>query len=372
MKKIGAAISIVLCLCLSTTKSMADSYLPFSIASTSPATSCPYGSSYSDGCTGAYAGTPQYPNLLAGYAIRPAWNVAGVDYAVGLPEGTVLSDPTTASLPAGCTYSAVNLRVTCNGNNITVQGYDFSLHSTKLNVTGAGNLVTKNKFGGALCTDPTIAVLGVGSTTISHNTIDGGGAICTAPDFGAIIYGTYLNGATIVHEYNWIKNIPADAMDNAGPATGSAILIDRFNLIDTQGWTGHPDGIQLNGGNFTNSFYSFNTYRNPDIGQPVASGTQPVHIETQLVSAITNYTVNNNVVLTPGTGWQTANIDIACKQNSADPVNNPNTGFSAYGNYIDATGALSALSNGYGCVSTSWGSPTPNYNIVTGSELAVP
>src|ERR1700744_2260487 len=46
-----------------------------------------------DGCVEAPAGTPQHPKLLDIYqGNRPPWNVAGVDYHVGLPEGTRLTD----------------------------------------------------------------------------------------------------------------------------------------------------------------------------------------------------------------------------------------------------------------------------------------
>ena len=327
-----------------------------------------------DGLAGAPAGTPQYPNLLSAYAIRPTWNVAGVDYAVGVPAGLVLKDPTIDSLPSGCSYNGGTTTVNCSGNNITLQGYDFTLHSTSL-YFGSGSdhiVVTRNKFGGTACVDPMILMQGVANSTLSYNTLDGGGATCTTLPWGTVISMTVVNGSTIIREYNWLKNAPADMTQNAGPTSGSATIIDRFNLYDTQGWSGHPDGIQLNGGNFSNSFYSYNTYRNPNVGQGAAAGTQPVHIEAQLTATISNYTVNNNVVLTSGTGWQTANIDIACKQSSGI---NTNTGFSAYANYIDATGTVNgsaALSNGYSCTGTTWGSPTPNYNIVTGVVIPTP
>src|SRR5262249_38756091 len=45
-----------------------------------------------DGSANAPAGTPELPNLFAGEAARPSWEVAGVDYAVGIPTGTVLTD----------------------------------------------------------------------------------------------------------------------------------------------------------------------------------------------------------------------------------------------------------------------------------------
>ena len=54
-----------------------------------------------DGCAGAPAGTPQLPRLLQAYrSHRPKWDVAGVDYYVGMPTGTVLKDP--AAAPDGC------------------------------------------------------------------------------------------------------------------------------------------------------------------------------------------------------------------------------------------------------------------------------
>ena len=48
-----------------------------------------------DGSANAPAGAPQMSTLLSGYAVRPSWNVAGVDYAVGVPAGTALKDPNT-------------------------------------------------------------------------------------------------------------------------------------------------------------------------------------------------------------------------------------------------------------------------------------
>jgi hypothetical protein len=45
-----------------------------------------------DGLANAPAGAPQVPMLLSGYLVRP-WNVAGVDYGVGILRGMVLKDP---------------------------------------------------------------------------------------------------------------------------------------------------------------------------------------------------------------------------------------------------------------------------------------
>ena len=80
-----------------------------------------------DGSAGAPAGTPELPNLLNGYASIPQWEVAGVDYAVGVPTGTALKDPSTISM-AGVSVNTTTRVVDITGSNITLNGYDFSLH----------------------------------------------------------------------------------------------------------------------------------------------------------------------------------------------------------------------------------------------------
>ena len=52
-----------------------------------------------DGSANAPAGTPQLPTLFSGETVRPTWMVAGVDYAVGIPTGTVLKDWQSLSGP---------------------------------------------------------------------------------------------------------------------------------------------------------------------------------------------------------------------------------------------------------------------------------
>ena len=119
-----------------------------------PSGNCPQGTSYTnvrgtpDGCLGAPTGTPdnitlfQNSSYFASYANQngqtyinshpPSWNVAGVDYPVGIPGGTVFKDPATATLPSGCVYSATGSsnngpKMTCTGSsNPTFDGYDFS------------------------------------------------------------------------------------------------------------------------------------------------------------------------------------------------------------------------------------------------------
>lgn len=333
------------------------------------------GSAGADGCSGALAGSPQYPTLLATYGVnRSPWNVAGVNYAVGAPGGTFF-DPSTASLPAGCSYSSSI--VSCSGSNITVMGYDFSLHGgIKLSVTGgsAGLTVTRNKFALAPnCSDPVVNLSVTGVTGITYNTFDGGGGTCGTLSFGSMINASQTaTGSILTVEYNYFLNTPQDAVDMRGPASGTSQVITKYNLYYLEGWQGHPDGFQTCGGNFNNLQISYNTYYSTTA--PGQQGTQPFHVEAQCTSAISNATVSFNTMATPGTCNGGANypvgcavnFDIACKQ---DTGSNTNTGFASYGNYIDWTGAIAAESNGYACPSTTWGSPNPNIDMSTGGTL---
>jgi hypothetical protein len=59
---------------------------------------CPHGSEFRDGCPADSAEQPAFSTLLNRYKVRPPWNVAGVDYAVGIPSGVILKDPRSAPL----------------------------------------------------------------------------------------------------------------------------------------------------------------------------------------------------------------------------------------------------------------------------------
>ncbi len=119
---------------------------------------CPRGTAFADGCSGAPVGANiQHPSFFTGYAnqnaqtyaTRPAWNVAGVDYAVGIPAATSLKDPTVNTLPTGCTLNAGTHVVTCSGahGGLTFDGWDFG------NAGGAGlcvRLVITGNVDGAI------------------------------------------------------------------------------------------------------------------------------------------------------------------------------------------------------------------------------
>jgi hypothetical protein len=94
--------------------------------------------------------TIQQPTILSAYTVRPPWNVAGVDYAVGIPSGTVLRDWRTInnggpSIPClSVNLSAGLINITCD---VTINAIDFS--DSFAPGTSPGSAVLSNTSGGA-------------------------------------------------------------------------------------------------------------------------------------------------------------------------------------------------------------------------------
>ncbi len=192
-----------------------------------------------DGCAGAPAGTPQLPSLLQAYrSRRPKWDVAGVDYYVGVPTGTVLKDP--AAAPDGCSYDDSALTLQCKGDGLIVSGYDFSLHGgTKIKISGSNNTITKNNFAQAPnCQDPLIyfTIDAGASLNISQNSFDGGGGTCTEFRFRQHDLWPVRRQVELTMQYNYFYGTPQDVIDNTGPKSGSATLVMQYNLFDIHGF----------------------------------------------------------------------------------------------------------------------------------------
>ena len=96
-----------------------------------------------DGAAEASPGAAQQPDLLSGYATRPPWAVAGVDYAVGVPAGTILKDPMSISEPGVRVDTARHL-IWVDDDNVTLEGYDFALEGGWGVYTTAANTVIAN------------------------------------------------------------------------------------------------------------------------------------------------------------------------------------------------------------------------------------
>ena len=103
--------------------------------------------------------------------------VAGVDYAVGVPAGTALKDPTTLSGVSGISIDNSAHHVIVSGNNITISNIDFSLDGGwQLIVEGGQNLtVTNSNFAIGSNGNAMFNQVSANNTVFMYDTFNGNG-----------------------------------------------------------------------------------------------------------------------------------------------------------------------------------------------------
>ena len=176
---------------------------------------------YNDGSQNAPAGTPQLPNLLSAYNVRPPWKVAGVDYAVGYPAGQTLKDPTTdpalLSNP-NISVDTVNHLIRIGGDNVVLNGYDFTLHGGYgiYVSSGTGTLVENSNVS-------YIQAMGASSNLTAQYCIFDG---TNTPSDLAMIFNVGTGSLNV--SYNWFKNVPVNVINEN--TSGSLSL--KYNLIE--------------------------------------------------------------------------------------------------------------------------------------------
>ena len=301
----------------------------------------------------------QHPTLLASYAKRPAWKVAGVDYAVGVPATTALTDWHLLS-GSGITVNATArppfVRV-ADQSNVVISGVDFSLHGggAIFFVNSPNPTVTNSKFGG-----PNLAYLSGGSIiyalpgspglTVSYNTVDGGGAQ------GGSSLVSASGGGTTTLTYNWLKNFPQHVLElnTSAGSIGTYSLIYKYNLIE-KGGTGAGNHLNyLQFGTNSNSS-SIDVEYNTSYQTWQAAGGEGYQFGSWVPGLIRNVTVAYNVMIAAGSptamsymvhgdGIQNAGI---AHDNYIDPTSSYGwlypgsfTGWTLYDNYNMKTGAI--------------------------------
>jgi hypothetical protein len=326
-----------------------------------------------DGRLNAPAGSPQLPNLLNGYPInapanarqrwpnvnpgQPPWLVAGVDYAVGVPAGLILKDPNTIlnTIPGASGNNSSRI-VTITGNNVVIDGYDFSLNGGwQVQFLTCNNPVVRNcKFvigsnglppikGGDGNGNYTTNNPYVGYCTIDGNKVQIGGGYASS----MITFGNGAatgSGGTV--EYCWIKNSANDVIDHGGQGP----LIVQYNLLSGAGMMpggAHGDYIQICGGTPSNPFTllcKFNTLVHSN------GSTQGFMAEPDFSSQGDGYVGNcewgwNTFVIGSsgsfgGMGYMTG-VTLFDLDRQGGHANN-------HDNYIDARGALNYATSGRG------------------------
>jgi hypothetical protein len=307
--------------------------------------------------------SPQLPTLLNGYAARPPWKVAGVDYAVGVPADIVLKDPATISM-GGVTVDKATGLIRVTGSNVTLNGYDFGLAGGWgiYILSGAENTMIENStFAvGAHNYVPINAATGAGSLTIQNNTLNGGGG--QTGTVWALI--NYNGSGTFIARYNNLLNAPEDAIDFGGK--GPMTTIVEYNLFQNLGTSpgSHADSVQYTGVTASNSVLAFNT-----IYQPNPGGLEGIQLAAQGGSTLTNTTIDNNVIVAKGPAL-TMSYSIAVLQSTGNTID----GVVVEDNYIDFSGAYGAF---YGLRGEQTTLPahvifSNNVNMLNGAIIAAP
>ena len=293
---------------------------------------------YPDGSANAPAGTPQLPDLFRGYALRPPWKVAGVDYYVGVPRGMTLQAPTAAALPGGASISGQT--ITIRQSNVTLSGFDFSGnggYGIFIDSGVSGTRITNNLFVDSSATAPPAIVAGAGAsdTYVAYNTIDGGGSNGNAA-YGETIYS---QGTGLTVEYNFIENVPQHFVTSSGGA-----LTYAFNLMRNGAMTAgaHLNFLQFTGGRDNpDTLVAFNTLVQSEARGGAGEGLQTVNNGS---GAITNAVISHNTMvslarpLQPGAPGPAVSYWVHPNRTTA--INNNYFGLSsAYGAIYPGTGA---------------------------------
>jgi len=260
-----------------------------------------------DGSANAPAGTPQMQTLLTGYALRPSWNVAGVDYYVGVPSGTSLIDPATASLPSGVSRNTSTHVLTISGNNVVLNGWNFSLEGGwQVQVTGSNDTIENSYFkvGTNLLTPITTAGHVVNNINILNNIIDGAG-LNNVQNGGLV---QLMDSGTSTIQYNLIENAYYQFIQEGPPYSGGSMAaqVIQYNVFQNSGegyyLTGaHGDWIQdFSSGSGSPTFDNIDINYNTFIQNNSNGNTQGLSI----ISAAGNTAValkesiSNNTVVT--------------------------------------------------------------------------
>jgi hypothetical protein len=222
----------------------------------SPPSTCLQGVAFNDLCpaapvAGKFVFSPA--TVFSGYAARPPWNVAGVDFPVGYTTAVgSLKDWSTAALPSGCVKAGNN--VTCSTANTTIAGYDFGLHNGGTLICNAANLTVQNNHflvgtnnlvpvGGNILGNVIVANNSCSGMSIINNEVDGGGQAVTSQQ-GQTLNFVANGGGTWTVKYNYMHASGGD-MINWG--SGNSIIINAFaNFFKDIGTnTDHSDTFQF-------------------------------------------------------------------------------------------------------------------------------
>jgi hypothetical protein len=345
---------------------------------------CPKGTSYADGCVGRpINGNKLVPTFFTTYATqsgqtyvtRPPWNVAGVDYAVGVPSGLVLKDPAVATLPSGCSYSASI--VTCRGSgNLTIDGWDFRLHNcTFLDIFNyTGTITIQNswfKMGPSVQCQNNFGLVELESSTLGSSLIvrnsQFNGVAQIYPRLGNYfdIFDARSTGASL-YQYNVFHQ----SIGRPISTTSSGDWTAQYNFIEgvNYGNAAHGEVELIGSTSLTNNLtIEYNTSLAPaDYGGGMTA-TWYISSGNTNGQKFGTVNINNNTAVINLFGGKAGKVVVsaALAEFGYDPVTTANI----LNNYVDPTGAYLCVVNADG-VPIGTTNMNGNVNLLNGSSIS--
>ncbi|MCE4225043.1 hypothetical protein HCU64_14885 [Methylobacterium sp. C25] len=281
------------------------------------------------------AGVVQRAGAFDRYPTRPSWKVSGIDYAVGIPAGTVLKPPTSIS-DKRVSIHADAKRVDIGGNGVVLDAYDFSGWQIEL-LPGAGNLtITRSRFiSNSKQKLSSVYALRGGTVKLIHNLFDGGGAASAVNP----LVSAGAGGAII--EYNVFRNVPNDAIN----ITQDGDYTIQYNLFDSLNFgAGHTDCVQTFFTGIKSLKINYNTVYQPAPGVDgfPGGGNSFVRVGDQRGQTVEALEIGHNTLIFRGEGTaRFANVfDISV---DGGAVLNP----TIHDNFVDSTGVLYGIWSPY-------------------------
>jgi hypothetical protein len=292
---------------------------------------CAYPTSAVDGCAGAptiaNAYTVMHSNFFTSYALQsgqtyvnphpPQWNVAGVDYLVGINAAQVNvsslkspanigSDPNARS----CSFNATKNSVLCTAaSNTVINGYDFSQPNgcTVLVVnSGPGSLTIENSYFtyGPTCNtvyngNSIAHINNTGNIQILNNYFWGNPSVWTTTGDTCFFFfyplaGTGSSTNQITIEYNAFVDGPSREFETDGPTD----IVWKYNYLEGLVWhegQNHGEAILSNeSGTQNNQYWQYSTFLQPS--STYASAKTPgVNAISDITVALSPITIGNVV-----------------------------------------------------------------------------
>ncbi len=293
------------------------------------------------------------------YQVRVPWNAPGVDYHVGVPSGTTLVDPTVpANLPSGATFSGSTVSVT--GTNVTLNGFDFTLHDTSLSVSATSGTTTVENSKFVIGTNQngsqSISWSGAGNLTILNSELDGSSLPGSGGSgFAAIGMLISNSGAgNLVWEYNYCHDVDSKCFQVGGSSSSGAprVVTEKYNLFTNISTCasacshGEAEYFFTGSATFIQVVNQFNTYYD-NFWNNGSTATSIAAIQADNLT-INGNTVDHNIWMMPGPQATCSSVNANRYTGSADQFdgsqNDPTTAALnnvtfAY-NYLDGSGVF--------------------------------